>query len=31
MAELTIEQKRLAIEKGLSQFLPESVLQRALS
>ena len=30
MAELTIEQKRLAVEKGLAQFLPETVLQRVL-
>ncbi len=30
MAELSIEQKRLAVEKGLAQFLPDSVLQRVL-
>ena len=30
MAELSIEQKRLAVEKGLAQFLPDTVLQRVL-
>lgn len=30
MTELTIEQKRFAIEKGLAQFIPEPVLQRVL-
>ena len=30
MAELTIEQKKLAVEKGLAQFMPDIVLQRVL-
>ncbi|KXZ73073.1 hypothetical protein [Acinetobacter venetianus] len=30
MAELTIEQKKLAVEKGLAQFMPDTVLQRVL-
>lgn len=30
MAELSIEQKRRAVEKGLAQFLPDTVLQRVL-
>lgn len=30
MAELSIEQKRLAVEKGLAQFFPDTVLQRVL-
>ena len=30
MVELTIEQKKQAVTKGLSQFLPDTVLQRVL-
>ena len=30
MAELTIEEKKLAVEKGLAQFMPDIVLQRVL-